>query len=84
MEALLADAERGNPDVRPRFARGYLLAVTGEYERAARVMDDVVRREPAHVRAAAVLVVALRQSNPEAAEALQRHIREVAPPVPLP
>jgi hypothetical protein len=81
MESLLRDAARHNPDIRPEFDRGFLLAAAGQDARAAAVLGDVVRREPENVRAASTLLFVLRRTDPAAAAALERHIRAVAPPV---
>src|SRR5688500_10116959 len=67
-EELLRDAAKGNPDIRPEFALGYLFTLTGQHERAAAVYEDIVRREPENARALVALYAALRRFDPEAAE----------------
>jgi hypothetical protein len=81
MEQLLRDAARRNPDIRPDFARGYLLAIAGEHERAAAVFDDIVRREPDNARALAALYAELRHFDEAGAERARERLLEVAPPV---
>jgi hypothetical protein len=80
-EELLRDAARGNPDIRPDFALGYLFTITGQPERAAAVYEDVVQREPENARALAALYAALRRFDPAAAERARRRLLELAPPV---
>jgi GrpB-like predicted nucleotidyltransferase (UPF0157 family) len=81
MEHLLRDAAKANPDIRPDFQRGYLLAIAGEHERSAAVFRDVLRREPENGRAAAALYVELRRFDPAAAAEVRTRLERLAPPV---
>jgi hypothetical protein len=80
MDDLLRDAAERNPDIRPHFARGYLLGIAGEHERSAAVFEDILRREPDNARAAAALYTALSHFDPAAAERVREHLLELAPP----
>lgn len=81
MDELLRDAARGNPDIRPEFNRGYLLAIAGEHRRSAAIFEDIVRREPENARAAAALYAELRHFDVVAAERARERLLELAPPV---
>jgi hypothetical protein len=81
MEELLEDAAKGNPDIRPDVALAFQLGVIGESRRSIALAEDVLRREPDNLRAASILHVQLERTDPEAAAAVERQIRRIAPPV---
>ena len=80
-EDLLRRAEKHNPDIRPLAGRALLLSALGRPEEAEPLFREVLRREPDHLRAASRLYQDLRETDPEAAERVRRHILELAPPV---
>ena len=80
-ERLLRRAEAHNPDLRPLAARALLLSALGSPEQAEPLFREVLRREPDNLRVASRLYHDLRESDPEAAELVRRHLLEIAPPV---
>jgi hypothetical protein len=60
---LLRDARTLNPDTRPRVAEGALLMISGQPRRAAGVLREVVRAEPANARAWALLTTSPASSG---------------------
>jgi hypothetical protein len=80
-EDLLKSAEDFNPDVRPLLVRAALLTGVNQPQRAAALLRDVLRREPDNAAAASLLVRNLRRYDQPAADAAERHLRAIAPPV---
>jgi predicted Zn-dependent protease len=78
---LLEGARRARPDgdVLPRLAGLELTA--GRPERAVALLRPLVRHEPENVAAWTVLVLALAETDPDAAEAADARRRALAPPV---
>ncbi|MEA2449681.1 MAG: hypothetical protein QOG63_1613 [Thermoleophilaceae bacterium] len=81
-ERLLRDAEELNPDIRPLLVRGALLTGVNQPQRAVALLRAVLRREPDNAAAASLLVSNLRRYDPAAADAAERRLRVIAPPVP--
>jgi hypothetical protein len=80
-EKLLESAEDPNPDIRPLVVRGALLTGVNQPQRAVAVLREVLRREPDNAVAASLLVRNLRRYDQAAADAAQRRLNEIAPPL---
>jgi hypothetical protein len=80
-ERLLKDAEDLNPDIRPLLVRAALLTGVNQPQRAVALLREAVRREPENAQAWSLLVRNLRTYDATAAEAAERRLRSLAPPV---
>lgn len=80
-DALLRDAQRHNPDIRPEGGRGLLLASAGRFRDAAAILRGVVRKEPDNVRAVLALADVLDRLHDPGAAAVRRHAQQIAPSV---
>jgi Flp pilus assembly protein TadD len=69
------------PDTPNEAAEGLQLIRAGQLDRAAAVLEDLVRQEPRNVRAWIGLYLADRSRDPGRAAFAQRKIRELSPPV---
>jgi hypothetical protein len=72
-----------NPGTRVAQLRAPLAAFEGDPERARRLLQDVVRREPDNIEAWASLAFALG-GRPAAQRRAQAQVRRLSPPVPAP
>ena len=80
-EKLLESAEDPNPDIRPLVVRAALLTGVNQPQRAAALLREVLRREPDNAVAASLLVRNLRRYDQAAADAAERRLNEIAPPL---
>jgi Tetratricopeptide repeat len=78
----LRDAELLDPSTKWPVARAGALLQRGHRERAARVIEDVVEREPDNLEAWIVLREATEGRDPRRAAQAHMEIRRLRPPVP--
>jgi predicted Zn-dependent protease len=84
-DALIARAERLNPDPRPQLYRGVLALRAGDPRRAARIFLAGARAQPRDVEAWGLARTAARQAGDTALEReAAARLRALAPPVPPP
>ena len=84
-DALIARAERLNPDPRPKLYRGVLAMRAGDPRRAARIFAAVAREQPRDVEAWGLVRTAARAAGDAALEhQAAARVRALAPPVPPP
>jgi hypothetical protein len=74
---LLAAAEWLNPDTELEVFRTFLLVRTGHRREGARVLEDVVRREPANIDAWARLKLTVLPFDPKLAARADAHVRSL-------
>jgi len=67
-DAELRAAQRLNPDTEPELKRAFLYVGAGQPERAASIVEGIVRREPDNLAAWGALFNVARDRDPAAAE----------------
>jgi Tetratricopeptide repeat len=76
---LFERSREGNPDTRPLQLEADLLWRTGHLERARRLLEDVVRREPENHDGWALLAAVTARSDPSRSAEARRQARALNP-----
>ena len=80
-ERTLEDARSLNPDTRPLFVEGFLLATHGRYEEGIDLLERGVRREPDNVVGWGILAQATARQDPARSREARAEILRLSPPV---
>jgi predicted Zn-dependent protease len=80
-ESTLKDARFLNPDTRPLFVEGFLLATHGRYEEGLELLEQGVRREPDNVVGWGILAQATARRDPARSREARIQIARLSPPV---
>ena len=80
-EGTLDDARFLNPDTRPLFVEGFLLATHRRYEEGIDLLEQGVRREPDNVVGWGILAQATARRDPARSREARAEILRLSPPV---